>query len=287
MKYTFFPGCSLESTARDFRESTMAISKALGVELEELPRWTCCGSTPAHAVDTALSIALPVRNLVEAAMLGRDLVVVCAACYSRLQSANLAMQEDAEMRSRIEDIIGMEYRGEIRVRHLLEVLTSDVGVDTIKNLAVRDLSGLRMACYCGCLLSRPREISIFPDPEAPRMMEDLLLALGAEPVEWTHAQECCGGSFGITNRAAAERLSHDILDMAKTAGANCLAAACPLCQSNLDMRQKDIEKRFGITFDLPVFYFTQLLGLALGLPEKSLGLHRLFTKIPARFGDRD
>lgn len=277
MKYTFFPGCSLESTASDFHQSTMAVAKALDVKLEELPGWTCCGSTPAHSVDATLSVALPARNLAEAAKLGRDMVVVCAACYSRLAVANNIMRDDAEMRTKVEDIIGTKYAGEVRVRHLLDVLVADVGIDEIESLAVRSLDGLKVAGYYGCLLSRPRELSIFPDPESPRLMENILIALGAEPVEWPHALECCGGSFAITNKTAVERLGKDILEMAKAAGADCLAAACPLCQSNLDMRQKDIEAKYGTKLGIPVLYFTQLIGLALGLEQKDLGIDRLFT----------
>lgn len=280
MRYTFFPGCSLESSARDFHESTMAVAEALGIKLEELPGWTCCGSTPAHSVDSTLSVALPAQNLAAAAELGRDLVVVCAACYSRLATANLAMQDEAT-RKKIEDVTGIKYAGQVKVRHLLEVLVTDVGIAEIKSMAVKKLDGLKVASYYGCLLTRPRELSVFSDPEAPRLMEDMLIALGAEPVDWPHALECCGGSFGLTNRSATERLCRDILEMAKSAGANCLAAACPLCQSNLDMRQKDIEARYGTTLGLPVLYFTQLLGLALGLPQSDLGMNRLFTGVPA------
>lgn len=281
MRYTFFPGCSLESTARDFYESTMAVVDALGIRLEELPGWTCCGSTPAHSVDAILSVALPARNLAAARELGRDLVVVCAACYSRLQAANVAMRESEDVRKRVKDTTGISYAGEVRVRHLLEVLATDVGIAEIKSMAVRSLGGIKVAPYYGCLLTRPRELSVFPNPEDPRLMEDLMIALGAEPVEWPHALECCGGSFGLTNRSATERLCRDILEMAKAAGAECLAAACPLCQANLDMRQKDIEAHYGTTLGVPVLYFTQLLGLALGLPEKELGLGRLFTSVPA------
>ncbi len=281
MRYMFFPGCSLESTAREFKESTYAVCKALNIELYELPDWTCCGSTPAHSVDADLSIALPAVNLAQSASLGSDLVTVCAACYSRLETANLAMRNDETTRSRIGRIIGTDYHGQIRVRHLLEVLVNDIGIETIRKKSVRGLNGLRIAGYYGCLLSRPRDLSIFPDPEAPMMLQELLGSLGAEVVEWPHSQGCCGGSFGITNRQAAERLCRDILDMAKLAGAQCLAAACPLCQSNLDLRQKDIEARFGTDYGLPVIYFTQLLGLALGLPEKELGLGRLFVPMSA------
>ncbi len=281
MRYTFFPGCSLESTARDFHESTMALAKALDIRLDELPGWTCCGSTPAHSVDATLSVALPAKNLAEAAKLGRDMVVVCAACYSRLANANMVMKNDPEMRAKVEAIIGMPYAGEVRVRHLLQVLTEDVGIAEIKSMAVRSLDGLKVAGYYGCLLSRPRELSIFDDPESPKLMENLLIALGAEPMEWPHALECCGGSFAITNKSAVEELGRDIIEMAKAAGADCLAAACPLCQANLDMRQKDIESKYGTKLGVPVLYFTQLIGYALGLDASALGLGRLFTAAPA------
>lgn len=281
MKYTFFPGCSLESTARDFHESTMAVAEALGIKLEELPGWTCCGSTPAHSVDAILSVALPARNLAAAAEIGNDMVVVCAACYSRLQAANVAMRDDPDMRKRVQESTGIQYSGEVRVRHLLEVMVNDIGIAEIKSMVVRKLNGLKVASYYGCLLSRPKELSIFPDSEAPTMMEDVLIALGAEPIDWPHAMECCGGSFSITNRPATEQLCRDILQMAKAAGAECLAAACPLCQSNLDLRQKDIQSRYGGDLGVPVLYFTQLLGIALGLPQKSLGLDRLFTAAPS------
>lgn len=277
MKYTFFPGCSLESTARDFYESTISVAKALGVELVELPKWTCCGSTPAHSVDATLAVALPARNLAEAAKLGHDLVVVCAACYSRLQTANLAMKNDKDIRAKVEDVSGIKYTGEVRVRHLLEVLITDFGIDSIAKKVKKPLNGLSVASYYGCLLARPRELSIFDDPENPTLMDDLVGALGAESITWPHSTECCGGSFSITNTGAVEKLGKDILDMAKLAGANCFATACPLCQSNLDLRQKDIEAKFNSSYNMPVFYFTQLLGLALGLPEKSLGLDRLFV----------
>ncbi len=172
--------------------------------------------------------------------------------------------------------IGTEYSGGLRVRHFLQVLIEDVGLSEIKDTIARKLSGLKPACYYGCLLTRPRELAILDDPEDPQMMEDLMRALGAGPVEWPYKTECCGASFAISRTETVTRLCRDILTMAKDSGANCIAVACPLCQSNLDLRQPDIEQTAG-EFGLPVFYFTQLLGLALGLSNKSLGLEKLIV----------
>jgi heterodisulfide reductase subunit B len=277
MKYSFFPGCSMESTASDFKMSTLAVAKALGIQLEELPDWTCCGSTPAHATDALLAASLPARNLAIAEGLGRDMVVCCAACYGRLAAANLALAEDAALRAEVAESIGKEYSGGVKVRHFLQVLRDEVGIPEIKDAMVRSLDGLKVACYYGCLLTRPRELSIVDDPEDPQLMEEMLYALGAEPIEWPYKTECCGASFSITRTSTVERLGAQILTMAKESGADCIAVACPLCQSNLDLRQADIEKSTGTRFGLPVFYFTQLLGRALGLSDESLGIGKLMT----------
>ena len=275
MKYSFFPGCSMESTAKDFRLSTDAVAEALGLTLDEIEGWTCCGSTPAHSTDALLAVALPAKDLAAAEESGRDVVVCCAACYSRLAAANHALANDEVLRAEVAEVIGREYAGGVRVRHFMSVLDEDVGLDEIRDRVEKSLSGLKAACYYGCLLARPRELSIFEDSEDPQSMEDLLSAVGAEPVEWPYKTECCGASFSITKTDTVKRLSGDILRMAKESGADCIAAACPLCQSNLDLRQADIEKETGEKIGLPVFYFTQLMGLAFGLPESVLGIGSL------------
>ena len=285
MKYTFYPGCSLHSTARDFQESTEAVCAALGVELVELPNWICCGATAAHATSEELALALPAENLCNAAELGDDVVVACAACYNRMQLANLASRNDPAVREEIAKLNGRPYDGSLNVRHILEILVQDVGLDAIRDSVRRDLQGLKVACYYGCLLARPREVSIFDDPENPRLMDECLRAVGAQPIDWPHRTECCGAAHSLTSPGMALRLTGEILSMAKQAGAECVAAACPLCQSNLDLRQKDIESKSNEVFDLPVFYFTQLLGLAFALPETSLGLHRLVVS-PAEIVNR-
>jgi heterodisulfide reductase subunit B len=277
MTYSFFPGCSLESTAQDFQLSALAVAQALEVALEEIPDWTCCGSSPAHATDEVLATALAARNLAIAERLGHDVAVCCAACYGRLAAANLALAGDAALRERVAAAIGQEYAGQVRVRHLLQILSEDVGAAEIRERVSRPFRELRVACYYGCLLTRPRELSIAPDPEDPRLMDDLLTAVGADPVAWPYATECCGASLSITRTDTVKRLSGEILRMAKLSGAECVAVACPLCQSNLDLRQADIEAATGERIGLPVFYFTQLLGRALGLSDDSLGIGRLMT----------
>lgn len=277
MKYAFFPGCSMKSTAHEFEMSTMAVARSLGIELEEIPDWTCCGSTPAHTTDALLAASLPARNLAIAESMGLDVVTCCAACYSRLAAANLAISQDAGLRADVADAIGTQYGGGVKVLHFLQLLKESTAAGEIRDLVVSDLGGLKVACYYGCLLTRPSELSIAPDPEDPQLMEELLAATGAEPVEWPYKTECCGASFSITRTDTVKRLSGEILRMAKACGAECVAGACPLCHTNLDLRQADIESATGEKIGLPVFFFTQLLGRALGIDDGELGIGKLMT----------
>jgi len=272
VKYAFFPGCSLESTARSFDLSTRAVCRALGIALEEIPDWTCCGSTPAHATSDSLAVALPTRNLQKAQAMGLPVMVACASCYARLRTANHRVSSDPEDRRRAERITGRPYDGGVLVRHVLDVLVNHFGPDAIRAKVCRPLSGLRVACYYGCLLTRPPEVVAFDDAEHPASMDALATAAGAEPVEWPFKTECCGAALSMTHPGVVGRLAHKLLTMAEAAGADCLAVACPLCHINLDLRQADAAKRHGAFRPTPVLYVTQLLGLALGLPAKDLGL---------------
>ena len=288
MKYAFFPGCSLDSTARDFRKSTEAVCGRLGIELEEIPGWTCCGSTPGHATDATLAVALPVVNLLKAEKMGRDVVTTCAACYSRLRAANDEMSHESDVRATVDEATRSQYRGTVRVRHLLDVLVNDLGLAVIRDYVERPLAGLRVACYYGCLLTRPPKVVAFDDPEHPVALDRLMATIGATPVEWPAKVECCGAGLSLTSPDVMRRLAFGILQMAERARADCIAAACPLCQSNLDLRQPESVRAAGSGLSLPVLYFTQLLGLALGLEPAELGLSHLFVsarpvleKIPA------
>ena len=275
MKYAYFPGCSLESTARSFDLSTRAVCRELGISLEEIPEWTCCGSTPAHASSDSLSVALPTLNLQKAQAAGLPLMVACASCYARLRIANHRISSDPEDRRRAERITGRTYDGGVEVRHVLDVLVNHLGLDAIRAKVCRPLAGLRVACYYGCLLTRPPEIVAFDDAEHPSSMDALAAAAGAEPVEWPFKTECCGAGLSMTNSGVVARLAHKLLSMARASGADCLAVACPLCHVNLDLRQADAAKAHGAFQPTPVLYVTQLLGLALGLPPENLGLDAL------------
>jgi heterodisulfide reductase subunit B len=275
MKYAFFPGCSLESTGWDFDRSSRAVCRALGIELVEIHDWVCCGSTPAHTTNASLSVALPVMNLQKAQAMGLPVLTACASCYARLRTANHTVLNDPEERGRAERVTGKLYDGKVEVRHLLDVLVNELGVDAISKEVRRPLSGLKVACYYGCLLTRPPNIVAFDNAEHPNTMDQLLTAIGAEPVEWPFKTECCGASLSITNSDIVNRLSHRLLSMARQAGAQCLAVACPLCESNLDLRQADATKAHGPLPDTPVLYITQLLGLALGLSNSDVGLEAL------------
>lgn len=275
MKYAYFPGCSLESTAWDFDRSTRAVCDALDIQLEEIPDWVCCGSTPAHASKASLAVALPVVNLQKAQAMDRPVMTACASCYSRLRTANHKIKNDPAEGERVRRITEAPYDGNVPVHHVLDVLVNHVGPKELAHRVRRPLAGLRVACYYGCLLTRPPEVVAFDDPEHPSCMEELLRAAGAEPVDWPMKTECCGAAHSITNTPIVARLSHRLLSMARQAGAHCLAVACPLCQVNLDLRQADAAKAHGILPQTPVLYVTQLLGLALGLSPKELGIDAL------------
>jgi heterodisulfide reductase subunit B len=285
VKYAFFPGCSLEATAWDFDKSVRAVCRALGIDLQEIPEWVCCGSTPAHASNASLAVALPAMNLLAAREMGRPVATACASCYSRLRTANHKIRTEPEQRQRAERVTGRPYDGGVEVRHVLDLLVNDFGLDAIRARVKRPLRGLRVACYYGCLLTRPPEIVAFDDVEHPTSMEDLLVAAGAEPVEWPFKTECCGAGLSVTQPEVVSRLGHRLLSMAHGAGAQCIAVACQMCQMNLDLRQVDATRAHGEIPETPILFITQLLGLALGLSPKELGVEALAVSAASLIGE--
>lgn len=278
MKYAFFPGCSLESTAWDYDKSTRAVCRALDIEITDVPDWVCCGSTPAHASNTSLSLALPALNLHKAQTAGyTDVMAACASCYARLRTANHTLRKDPAERERVQRINEKAYDGALNVRHILDVLFNDYGVAEIEKRITAPLKGLRVASYYGCLLSRPKEVVAFDDAEHPVCMDKLVKAAGAEPVDWPFKTECCGASLSISKTNVVNRLGYKLLSMAHRAGAECIVVACSLCQLNLDFRQADAKKNQAGIPEIPVLYITQLLGLALGIPPRDLGLDALMV----------
>lgn len=260
MQYSYYPGCSLEATAIEYNLSTRAVAAALGVELVELPGWTCCGSSSAHAVHKDLALGLAAHNIALAQEHGRDLVVPCAACYARLCRADYLMRHDPQERAQGEKMVGFTYTGEIQVYSFLEVVKNHIGTEKIARAVQRPLTGLKVACYYGCLLVRPPEVRPFDRAEDPVSLDEVVAALGAEPVSWSYKTTCCGAGLSLTRPAVVKRMVGRLLAAAREAGAEALVTACPLCQNNLEMRRPAGES-------LPVFYFTELIGLALGLGE--------------------
>jgi len=275
MKLGYYPGCSMHGTAREFDESLQAIAKPLGLELTELDDWSCCGATSAHATNRLLGVALPARNLALAEQQGfKDVFAPCAACYSRLATARHEMQEDAKLDAKVKEILKRPFSNSVGVMNIVEVLRGLI--PQIKEQAVQPLSELKVACYYGCLLLRPAEITGFDDAEDPSSMEDVTRATGATPVEWRMRTECCGGSFSLSRTGSVVRLGRAVINDARAAGANAIVVACPMCHSNLDFRQQAMGQREGAT-EMPILYLPQLVGLALGLSPQTLGLKRHFV----------
>jgi heterodisulfide reductase subunit B len=274
MKYAYYPGCSAESTARDQYMSIREVSKALGIELIEPKGWTCCGSTPAHHTDKILSLALPAANLLLAKKMGLDMVVFCAACYNRMKVANYEIQNNPDIRKEISDSLGEEYDGSVNVLHFIEILIKNIGIKKLQEAFTHSLDGLKVCNYYGCLLVRPKEATNFDDPENPTIMDSLITIMGGESIDWPHKVECCGGGFALTRTDIVIELSNSILGMAKAADAECMAVACPMCQVNLDLRQGDINKIKNSSYNLPIVYITQLVGLCLGIIPEKLGMDK-------------
>lgn len=274
LRYAYYPGCSLMSTAREYDLSTRAVAKATGIDLVEIPDWNCCGASSAHAQDPFLAFALPGRTLAQTEEMGLDVVAPCAACYGRLATARAEASKHAEYVSRLEKATGRRVTGRSRVLNILEVLTGEKVTAAVKAGVKRPLKGLKIAPYYGCLLVRPPKVTRFDNPERPTSMDRILSDIGATPVDHAWKTECCGASLGISRTDLAVELSGRILDGAKRAGAEAIAVACPLCHTNLDCRQSGASVRFGRSLDLPVYYITELVGLALGLKPFVLGLGR-------------
>jgi heterodisulfide reductase subunit B len=278
MKYAYYPGCSAHSTAQDMHKSSMAVASYFNIELIEIKGWSCCGASAAHQTDRVLAAALPIANLIQAKETGFDMVMNCAACYNRTKTANFEVLSSPEMQKLVAEAVGKEYNGSVKIRHLVEVLLEDVGIEKIRSGLKKTLDGLKVACYYGCFLVRPPEVTGFDNPENPISLDRLVTAMGGESLDWPYKTECCGGSLNLTRNDVLIKLSGSIIDMAYLSGADCIVVACPMCQASLDLRQKDIAKERKQKYELPVIYITQLLGLCLDIPQRELGLNRLIVK---------
>lgn len=273
MKLGYYPGCSLESSAQEFEISLRAVCSQLNIELEEIEDWACCGASSAHMSSHLLSIALPARTLAQAEAQGLDRVLApCAACYNRLAVSRHELKEDPSMAEKVARILERPFNNSVTVLNVVQTMLETSS--ELKEKVSRPLKGFKVACYYGCLLLRPHEVTQFDDPEQPTSMETIVSAIGATPVKWNKRIDCCGASLALSRTNSVIRMGRAILEDAKKAGAELVIVACPLCQANLDLRQAAMAASTGVSLDLPVLYITQLAGLALGLSSEELGLER-------------
>jgi heterodisulfide reductase subunit B len=258
MKVTYYPGCSLEGTAVDYAASIAGIAPLLEVELVELFDWNCCGASSAHSVNHQIALDLPARNLALAEKAGRDVVAPCALCFNRLKTAEKALQgpEGEEL--------GRSYGGGFKIWDLLDFLTQEVFLEAIAAKVVAPLMNLRAVGYYGCLAARSPEVTGKADYENPQNMERLLKVLGAEPLDWSFKTDCCGAGLAVARPDIIDTLVQRLYERALEAGAECFVVSCQMCQANLDLSQERISRKFGQDYYLPVFYFTELIALALG-----------------------
>lgn len=271
MKVSYYPGCTLKTKAINLERSALACLDALGVEYKELERWNCCGAVYSLADDDLIHMVAPVRDLVRAKEAGSDTVLtLCSMCYNTLARANELMKNDEEKRKTINLFMDEEpdYAGEVKVVHFLDFIRDQYGWDKLKEKVVNPLNGLKVAPYYGCTLLRPEEAGI-DRFDNPSIFEDLMAALGAEVVNFPKATQCCGTYQVLGNPEAALKVSFDILTDATAHGAEAMVLACPLCDYNLGKRQGEMKEKFELAGEMPLFYFTQLMALALGVkPEE-------------------
>ncbi len=269
MKYSYMPGCSLQTTARGYDTSARAVVKALGHELVELDDWNCCGANAIESVSYLLSVSLPARNLALAEAVNRDLVTSCSSCFLNLFKVNHRLRREPALRARLDEILGaagLHYNGQAKVRHLLDIIANDIGTRAVAERVQKRLTGLKVVPYYGCQTVRP--YGEYDGPYLPTSMDKLIEAVGADTFPYLWKTRCCGGVMMTTEKHIGTKLVADLLAAAQ--GADCIVTVCPMCQMNLDAYQAEISAQLGMRTRIPVLFLTQLLGLAFGLPRGTL-----------------
>jgi len=276
MKIGFYPGCSLKGTSSEYAQSTIALAKAFDISFIEIEDWNCCGATAAHNLNKELAAALPARILALAEKQGLDEIVVpCAACYNRLCVAQHEFNEDAALKKRVSEIIEMPLKGTCKILNIMQFIEKYIAAG-IEEKVVKPFDH-PVVCYYGCLLVRPHSILKFDRVEDPQSMDELMLKTGAKSLDWGFKTECCGGGFSVSRTDVVAKLSGKIVQNAENRGAEAIIVACPMCQSNLDMRRSHIDSYLSRKTKIPVLYITQAIGLAIGLSRDELGLKKLFV----------
>jgi heterodisulfide reductase subunit B len=278
VKYAYYPGCSLEKNQRGYNESVRGVFKALGQELIDIDDWNCCGATVYMSVKETVSLAVSARNLAIAETMGLDVLAPCSSCFTVLSKTNRILNQIPELQKDVNEALaegGLNYTGQTRVRHPLDVLMNDIGIEAIRMQLHRNLNGLKIAPYYGCQIVRPDKT--FDDREDPVLLDKMFRACGGDVVYFPMKVRCCGGMLMTTFEETALKLNKELLHCAQENGADVLVTTCPLCHFNLEAYQDRINDAYGTAFAIPILYFTQLLGIALGLPSKSIGLDSLFS----------
>jgi len=276
MKVGFYPGCSLEGSSKEYSQSLYAVAEKCGVTLEEIKDWSCCGASAAHSLNHDLSIALPARNLALAEKQEMtEIVIPCAACYSRLASSQKTLLEDQSVLKKTQGFIDIKFDGNVRLLTVFEFLQKYIF--PVSDQFIVNKLNQKTACYYGCLLARPKELTKLDRPENPMEMESVLEKAGATSIEWAFKTECCGAGFSMSRTDLVAKLSGRILEDAAERGAESIIVACPMCQSNLDLRRPEIKKQLKKDINIPVLFITQALGLSMGIPAKELGLDKHFV----------
>ncbi len=273
IRIPYYPGCTLSTTAKDFDQSARFSARILGFELAELNQWNCCGACFPLTADNLIALTGPTNVLINSEKEGGQVVTMCSFCYNTLKRTNHVMKKDEKVRGKVNDLLNKDYQGKVKVLHLLEVLRDVVGFEKLKGKVVRPLKGLKIAAYYGCMLLRPREeIGMDPNHESPTIFEDFLKTLGCQPVDYSHKGECCGAHLAMGEEEIVVKLSGQVVDSARDGGAEMITTSCPLCFYNLERAQQWKVKQDKNYQIVPVLYFTQILGLALGQEVASLGL---------------
>lgn len=283
MKYGYFPGCSLEKNAASYHISAMAATKPFGVEFAELDDWNCCGATEYVSLNLMASYALIARNLAIAAQqndTGNQLVAPCSACYLNLSKTEKYLTESPSLAEKVNSALnagGLSYKpGKMRVRHLLDIVVNDIGYDAVASKVTKPLHGLRVAPYYGCMIVRPSLPEVFDDPEYPTTLDKLMSVLGATVVDYPVKAHCCGGHMTQISQSTGLEMCRQLLQNAVDNGADAIVTLCPMCQLNLDAYQPDVNKFFNTKYNIPILYFTQVMGLALGIDSHDLGFGKEF-----------
>ena len=276
MKVAYYPGCSYETSGKDYETSAKFVCNKLGIDLVEIPDWSCCGSTAAHSTDHLLAVSLAARNLALVEKMGFDTVTAtCSACYQRLALTQAELAQDKKLLEQVNEITGYDYKATVKVNSILEIIAG-LDEESIKAKVTKSMKDFRIATYYGCLLVRPSKVKI-DDPENPTIMDRLMQATGAQVVDWSHKTECCGASLSVTNNDIVIAMVSRIIKAAKAANANCIVTPCAFCHMNLDYYQSFAAHTKGALKEMPVFYFTQILGLAMGFSKKDMGVEYNIT----------